>query len=250
MAHMSDARLDGRLLDAAWDFADPVGSETRLRSLRDELGVASLAGMEVTTQIARALGLQGRFGEAQQLLDGVVDGDTIVGARLALERGRLLNSSGDPGAAIPWFRAGVRLAEAGGDGYLVVDGLHMLAIVESDHCADWTTAALLIVASSSDPRVQRWAGALHNNLGWHLHDAGDLDGALGAFESALMACERTGTLNQVHIARWTVARCLRSLWRLEEALAIQQRLRRDDEPDAFVDEEIAILEELKLRSGE
>ena len=102
--------------------------------------------------------------------------------------------------------------------------------------------AFTVVSTSTDPRVRRWADALHNNHGWHLHEAGELDSALSAFESALTAYEQTCSSMQVHIAQWSNAPCLRSLHRNEEALAIQRQLQRDDEPDSFVDEEIFILE--------
>jgi len=47
----------------------------------------------------------------------------------------------------------------------------------------------------------------------------------------------------VHIAKWSVARCLRSLGRHDEALAILEALEREGraagKPDPYVDEEIA-----------
>jgi hypothetical protein len=64
-----------------------------------------------------------------------------------------------------------------------------------------------------------------------------------------VAYEQTGSSMQVHIAQWSIARCLRSLGRIDESLAIQRRLKVHDEPDAFVDEEIAILESMVNRSG-
>lgn len=69
------------------------------------------------------------------------------------------------------------------------------------------------------------------------------------FEQALAACEETGTPVQVHIAQRAIARCLRSLSRLGEALAIQERLARDDPPDPFVNEEIALLREALAGRG-
>ena len=94
---------------------------------------------------------------------------------------------------------------------------------------------------ATDDRTRRWTIALHNNLGWHLHDAEELEAALAEFELALEASRTYGSAEQVHIARWSVARCLRSLGRLDEARAIQQELRDTDPPDEYVDEELEAL---------
>ena len=100
-----DLRLDADRLDQLWDFADPGGSAERFRA---ELatGPAPTASAELVTQLARALGLQGRFDEADELLDGVrAEGLLpVVEVRVALERGRLRNSSGTPVEAVPFFK--------------------------------------------------------------------------------------------------------------------------------------------------
>jgi len=83
------------------------------------------------------------------------------------------------------------------------------------------------------------AGLLYHNLAWARHDAGRAAEALGLFEKALVAREAEGDAARIHVARWSVARALRTLGRLEEALAIQGRLLRDDAPDGYVHEEIA-----------
>jgi tetratricopeptide (TPR) repeat protein len=234
-------QLDGALLDRTWDFGDAAGTEARLRALRNDAGSDSMVGAELTTQIARALGLQGRFAEAHAELDSIPVEEPIVVSRVELERGRLLNSSGDPVAAVPHFTRAVHSSKLVGDDFLQVDALHMLAIVAPDAADQWTRQALDIVEESRDPRVQRWAGALYNNLGWNRHDAGLYVEALQAFEAALDCYTALGTPEQIHVARWSIARCLRSLGRFTEALAIQAQLQRHDPPDPYVLEEITIL---------
>ncbi len=162
-------------LDALWDFNDPAASESRLRSAAEN----SEHRDELLTQVARALGLQGRFEEAHQLLNSLPD-DHV---RVPLERGRLHNSAGDPAAAIPLFTEAAEHAE----GFLRVDALHMLAIADPARAEEWTGAGLKAVAAADDARTKRWETSLHNNYGWTLHDAGDLAGALRSFESALDA---------------------------------------------------------------
>ena len=160
-------------LDVLWDFTDPAASESRLRLAAQ----SSEHRDELLTQVARALGLQGRFDEAHELLDSLPN-DHV---RVPLERGRLHNSAGDPALAIPFFREAAEHAT----GFLKVDALHMLAIADQANAAEWTRAGLDAVAASDDPRTKRWATSLHNNYGWTLHAAGDLAGALRSFESAL-----------------------------------------------------------------
>ncbi len=64
-------RLDPLVLDRLWDFSDPAGSEQRLREAIDRAPTDSTEHAELTTQLARALGLQDRFDDARALLDVV-----------------------------------------------------------------------------------------------------------------------------------------------------------------------------------
>ncbi|MBX3078696.1 MAG: hypothetical protein KF692_05645 [Cryobacterium sp.] len=117
----------------------------------------------------------------------------------------------------------------------------MLAIADEAHAARWTQEALAALEQTGDDRTKRWAVALHNNLGWNLHDAGRFDDALAQFSLAQGAAIRFATQDQQFSARWAVARCLRSLGRAEEALEIQRELSRERPDDADVREELAIL---------
>ena len=81
------------------------------------------------TQYARALGLQEKYDEATRVLDGLASDDPEAATYLALERGRVLRSSGRPDDARPHFEAAAASAEAGGLEALHVDALHMVALV-------------------------------------------------------------------------------------------------------------------------
>jgi tetratricopeptide (TPR) repeat protein len=92
---------------------------------------------------------------------------------------------------------------------------------------------------------------LHNNYGWTLHDAGDYPAALTQFREALAVykvAESAGSPMDIHIAHWAIARCLRSLGRYNEALAIQLRLAANEDRDRYVDEEIAELQKALAES--
>lgn len=184
------------LLDELWDFSDPVGSETRLRVAADDAPDAA-ARAELETQVARALGLQERYDEADAVLDEVSPVSVAASVRIALERGRLRNSGGDPEAAVPLFRAAADAAAAAGLVFLQVDALHMLAIADRARAADWTTHALNVLDARGDDRTQRWRVGLHNNAGWALFDVEDYPAAIAEFERAKEAATRWGTPQQV-----------------------------------------------------
>ena len=205
----NDAPLDIAALDRLWNFDDPAASEMRLRAAASEAGSAVIAA-ELTTQVARALGLQDRFDQADALLDDLpapAAAHPAVAVRVDLERGRLRNSAGSPAPAAVLFRRALDAALAANLEFLAADAAHMLAIAEPDRAEDWTAQGLAIAEASIDPRCRRWAGSLHNNLGWTRQDAGDLAGALAEFEAALSAYRRHGTAEQVGFAQQAIEQC-------------------------------------------
>ncbi len=183
-------------LDDLWDFSDPSGSERRLRDAAETEDDA-VARAELQTQVARALGLQERFEEADVVLGAVHASAPVVAVRVALERGRVRNSAGDPAAAAALFREAAEGAAAAGLDFLHVDSVHMLAIAEPDAAEYWTQRALEILEGVSDARTLRWRVSLHNNLGWALLGAGRRTDAIAAFERARDAAGRWGTAQQV-----------------------------------------------------
>ena len=217
-------------LDDLWDFDDPAASDARFRAAiaAAEAGGDTVGADEARTQLARALGLQDRFDEGHQNLDQVdLDhpADDRVRVRARLERGRLLRSSGDPAAAVAPFGAAWKLARTLGEDGLAVDAAHMLALVGAPPGeAAWHKDALDLADTSADPDARRWRGSLWNNIGWARFEAGNLDGALAAFETALAARREQGKPRETRVAEWCVGRCLRALGRPAEALAIHERL--------------------------
>ena len=112
----------------------------------------------------------------------------------------------------------------------------MLAIAAEtgEETLAWNERALELAEASEDERAQRWRASLLNNLGWARHDGGDYEAALSLFERALFERalaerQKRGPNRETRIARWCVARCLRSLGRLEEALAQQRELLAEEE---------------------
>jgi tetratricopeptide (TPR) repeat protein len=243
---VADHRSHQATIDALWDFDDPAASEHRFSAAADS---ASAADRDVLlTQVARARGLQGRFDEALALLESLDATQSEVAVRALLERGRALNSSGNPDAARPLFEQAFAAASAAGFEFLAVDALHMLAIVGASDAQDTLNRRALDLASSADdPRARQWRGSLLNNMGWTAFDRGDLDDSLRLFEDGVAARQHEGRQPAILVARWCVARCLREMGRTDEALAIQLSLadahRAAGSLDPYVDEEIGLLQQ-------
>lgn len=147
-----------------WDFSDPAASEARFREAL--VGATGPDRDVLLTQVARALGLQGRFADALALLDSIASDEPEVRVRVLLERGRVLRTSGDDDAAGPVFGAAVTTADEAGLEALAVDAMHMVALTRSgqDQVAA-TQAALDRARGSSDPGARSWTASLLNNLG-------------------------------------------------------------------------------------
>jgi tetratricopeptide (TPR) repeat protein len=184
-------------LDDLWNFDDPDASAARFAAAAGRTTGQERAELE--TQRARAWGLLGRYDEADAVLDAITDGSDVVQTRIALERGRLRNSSGDPDAAVPLFQKAAALAASADLTFLQVDALHMLAIAHTPHATDWADRALVVLEDTDDPRTLRWRVALYNNAGWTHLGAGRPEESLAAFENAKDAAVRWGTPQQV---RW------------------------------------------------
>jgi len=231
-------------LTRLWNFDDPAGSERRLREAADV--AEGTDRLVLLSQVARALGLQGQYDDANAVLDQLATNDREVATRVSLERGRLLRSAGEPEAAIPHFEAAERTAAESGAVGLRVDAMHMLALVvdPADRIAV-SRRALEVVAASPDPAVRDWDASLLNNIGMVHAEADRFDEALVSFEQALAARERIGDPEQTRVARWMVAWALRNLGRTDEALALQRSIKADldaaGRTDPHVEEELALL---------
>lgn len=246
---MTSSRDELPDFDALWNYDQPVATERAFEDVlaRTEDRASPDYRLELLTQIARAQALQRRFDEAHATLDQV-QAHLLVEAllpriRYLLERGRTFNSSGEPGRARSLFLDVWKLASEHGQDAYAVDAAHMLGIVEQEEQSlMWTREALTLAQRSDDPRARRWQGSLFNNMGWFYHAEGDFEQALVMFESALAAWEADGQFDRVPIAKWSVARTLRSLGQAQEALDRQMALLAENERagthDGYVLEEI------------
>jgi tetratricopeptide (TPR) repeat protein len=233
--------------DALWDYAHPDKSEEKFRETILQIAENDPAYLELLTQIARAQGLQRKFDRAHQTLDQVEkrlsEYPSRAKVRYLLERGRVFNSSGKPEQARPFFEQAMDLAKQLAEDFYAVDAIHMLAIVAPpDQALNLNLEAIKFAESSEQERARSWLGSLYNNTGWSYHDLGDYATALEIFEKGEAWRRSKGQVKETRIATWTVARTLRSLNRVEEALSKQMTLNDEfessGESDGYVFEEI------------
>ena len=232
--------------DALWDYNQPAATEARFQELLSQLADDPARQAELLTQIARAQGLQRQFDEAHATLDGVeaalATSPVRVRIRYLLERGRVYRSSGKVDAARPFFLEAWAVAQPAGEDNYAIDAAHMMAIIEPPaEQRRWHQLALDLTEQTTDPEAKKWAGALNNNLGWSYFEEGDYTAALTCFTKALAVREAQGKAGPIHIARWSVAKTLRQLGRVDEALAIQEALAAAQQlggPDGYVYEEL------------
>ena len=245
-----------RDFDGWWDYGDPAGTASRFRARLAEPLPDEAYRLELLTQLARTEGLQRNFAAAHAILDEIESALTealpVAWVRYHLERGRVLNSAGEGVLARPHFQAAWDGARQVGADSLAVDAAHMVAIVaEPDEQILWNEQAIAYAEASEQPGARNWLGSLYNNLGWTYHDLGQLDKALDLFERAQTHFAERAIPDRLRIARWCVARCLRSIGRLDEALAGQRALEAEyaalDEAAGYVYEELG---ELLLLQGD
>ena len=142
------------------------------------------------------------------------------------------------------------------DDDLGVDAAHMLGIIETaEESLNWNETAMKLAENSSDKKAVSWLGTLYNNTGWTYHDMGDYDKALSLFEKNVKWHTEKKSISELLIARWCVARTLRSLNRVDESLIMQLDLlneyRLKNLPDdGYVFEELGELYLLKGNNDE
>lgn len=233
--------------DSLWDYNKPDRTEMRFREILLQIPENVPAFLELLTQIARAQGLQRKFDHAHQTLNQV---ERRLGSipsrprvRYLLERGRVFNTAGDPGRARPLFEQAFEMADQLSEDFYAVDALHMLAMIApADLSLKLNMQAIQCAQDSRDERARNWLGSLYNNTGWSLHNMGEHAKALEMFEKAEALRRSNGNATAVRVAVWCVARALRSLNRLEEALSRQMDLKKEfdsvGETDGYVLEEI------------
>ncbi|MBK7148819.1 MAG: tetratricopeptide repeat protein [Bacteroidetes bacterium] len=210
--------------------------------------------LQLLTQIARTHSLRRNFAEAHQQLDEVeklLPAPPITAyVRYHLERGRTFNSAGDKQEASAHFEKAESIAQALQEDFYRVDALHMMAIASpAVDSMKLNERAIQVAEASKDERTKNWLGSLYNNLGWSYFDLGNYEQALRIFLRALQWRESKNQAAETFLAKWCVARTLRAMGKIEEAIKIQLALLEEviesENADGYVYEELAELHLLK-----
>ncbi len=240
------------------NFSNINASEKRLQD-----AIANTEGDEkiiLVTQLARCYGLRQDFKSAQEILEELrpqlSDASAEANARFALEWGRTLCSTThnhaeiletDRSEARESYLLACDFARRTNLDDVTIDALHMMAVADNtpEQQLLWGQSALDVMLASTQPDVKRWEASLHNNIGYALHQLGKYGEALGHFELALAARKRSHDPQQIRVAEWMIAWTLRSLERLGDARAIQERLEAEcdaaGQPDLHVYNELMII---------
>jgi tetratricopeptide (TPR) repeat protein len=226
--------------DKLWDYDNPSETENKFREI---LPLAENSGdtayiIELLTQIGRTQGLQMKFDDAHKTLDRAEKllNDTFKRPKIRylLERGRTYNSSKVYDRARDLFLEAYGLAKSCGEDYLKVDAAHMMGIVEKgDESLKWNEIAIKDAENSDSANAKNWLGALYNNTGWTYHDMGQYEKALELFEKNVVWHTARNSKSELTVAKWCVARTLRSLGRVEEALSKQMELNKEINEKGF-----------------
>jgi tetratricopeptide (TPR) repeat protein len=189
--------------------------------------------LQILSQIALAQALQKKFDDAHKTLDEaqalLTPEYNLAQARIFLERGRAFHQAEKITEARNFFEKSFNLSKKYEFDFYAIDAAHMIAIV-ADAVADkikWNQLAIGMVLSSQDKRSILWLGSLYNNLGRSYEAEKQFEKAFSAFEQALEYRKKEGYAPNIRVAKWSVARVLRLLDRLDDALAIQQELLKE-----------------------
>lgn len=241
--------------DRLWNYNDVAGTELKFKELLVTGAEKELSyKLQLQTQIARTYSLRGLFTEAHNMLDAVLNQlaevNGIAHIRYHLERGRTFNSSGKKVEAKQEFEQAKAIAEELNEDFYLVDAIHMLAIIAPPNESILLHQHGIIKAESSQNEGARNSlGALYNNLGWSYFDAGEYEKALSVFLRSLQWRESKNSVPEIFLAKWCIARTLRALKRVDDALKIQLALFEEStttgNPDGYVHEELGELFLLK-----
>ena len=235
--------------DSLWDYDQPGPTEKKFRELLpaavDSLDISYLA--ELLTQIARAEAMQRKFQDAEKTLDRVEKAlskaEQRVSVRYLLERGRVLTLSGKAREARPRFQEAFDLALLFKVDLHAMDAAHMMSIAEPEKALEWNLKALDLAENSADEKVGKWMGGLYNSIGWNYFDRKEYQEALFMFQKALAYWEHQGDSLKTRTAKWSVAKVLRVIDHIEEALQMQRGLfeeyQSEGRRNGYVYEEIA-----------
>lgn len=249
-----DAIDTSHLSNLALDSASPV------RALSDRIKAAKQPGspdgdrlLEFLAQLAENRRLHGKPSEARAALEEasrlhasdpdrypLVDWITCL-----LESGKVRILEKTPSQARNLFIEAWTLASRNRLDPQAVEAAQMMVSIEPlKQRKDWVLRAIGIAENSAYSEARKHLGALYTWLGWNFHELRMYEKSLETMQKALASLEQeSGTPQEIFKARWSIARVLRSLNRISDAIVFLEHLLRDQAAEGIKDgrvyEEIA-----------
>ena len=233
----------------------PEETESRTRVALEQLKSSSAFDrseeIKLMLQLVRALGLQGKLPEAKIALAEVETllkgSDYPVSEKIGflLEQGRLAVLNKTPSQALPLFSQAWELAREAHEDFYAIDAAQLMATVETQKSQkEWVRKALSVAETSTQPAAKSLLTSLYTTVGWSQYDQRQFENALVTFKQAVQSVEPSeDNRKNIIAANWAVAKTLRALGKLDEALELQKdlqvRLNQLNVRDGYVYEELA-----------
>ncbi|MDZ4676731.1 MAG: hypothetical protein SGI74_04400 [Oligoflexia bacterium] len=222
-------------VDGLWDFGDILTTEFKIREVLPptEQEVWDLRSLELLIQLARVQGLQGKLSEVGATLlqarDLISKSDTKTTkraeVRFLIEQGRFFALSMNPSQALTHFTKALNLAAEQNEIFFFIESAVMLSISQPPkYQNEWLKKALEIAETTDDQSSKLWLSQLYVMNGWHAFDFRKYEEALESFNKALERPESTKQATTGLAIKWSIARTLRALNRLDESLKFQNEL--------------------------
>lgn len=189
--------------------------------------------LQILSQIALAQAMQKKFDLAHKTLDTaealLTQEDKLAQVRILLERGRVFHQANNIEAALPLFKKSYEISKSSGFDFHTINAAHMIPMVvnTTNEKIYWNKVALDLAERTNDKRARAWLGALYNNIAQNYIENGKYKEALDAFGQCKIHAEEKGDAIVVRGAKWGIARSLRSLGSLDDALEIQAALLKE-----------------------
>ncbi len=186
--------------------------------------------LQILSQIALAEAVQKKFVQAHETLDmaeaDLVPAYELARVRILLERGRVFFQQDNTDEALSFFEQSYELSKENNFDRHTINAAHMipLAVKNIDEKIHWNQVAIDLAKETTDSKGQAWLGVLYNNIAQNYIEAGLYNESHAAFEVCKKLSEEKGEVIVARGARWGIARSLRGLGKLDEALEIQQGL--------------------------
>jgi tetratricopeptide (TPR) repeat protein len=220
-------------IDALWDPEDLHASKSRFD--------AALAATDdpqeqvlCLSQLARIAGLEADFTQGEMLLEQArnIGPDAPREARLLLEKARLEREEGRSAQAATGFHQAAQRGRAAGALDVAMEALHLQA-----ESAPTPIARALVEQAESicanSPSHRRYLGPMYSTFAWALFEEGDFKAAYDIFRQDHELRRSLKTEEKRRAAGVNMAKMLRYMGRLSEALEQLQRLTVEIGPQGY-----------------